>query len=393
MRWFCFLMVSLAAACFVNSGQAMAADAAPTASAPAAAPRVPPLADIEAVQKKIEAVQKDAALSADQKTKAIQTEIDAAKKTIGGKTWTMTAVIMEVKRTPPSSTGSGQPARLDVTVSVRQLGLEGIVLSKDVADASTTSPSTVFISRARVSSALPPTVSGDPQIGDTVKVGLGCDVALADGKAALLVSEMHLAGSEKSRFFDPPLVVKPDAAKAPAAAGGRNTFYGVEATAARKIVYIIDRSGSMTDSMDYVKHELKRSIDSLKDDQEFHVIFYSSGPPLEMPTRRLVNATERNKQLAFEFVDGIVPQGETDPSKAIERAFACQPETIFLLTDGEFDKSIVDLCKRLNEGKKVTIHAIGFLYQTGAEVLKQIANDNGGAYKFVSEKDLANLAK
>ena len=96
--------------------------------------------------------------------------------------------------------------------------------------------------------------------------------------------------------------------------GGRGFFgTGVPETA-RKIVYVVDRSGSMTDSIDFVKYELKRSIGDLGEENEFHVIFYSSGPPVEMPTRRLVSSTDRNKQLAFEFIDGVIPQGETDPS-------------------------------------------------------------------------------
>ena len=162
---------------------------------------------------------------------------------------------------------------------------------------------------------------------------------------------------------------------------------------ARKIVYVVDRSGSMTDSIDYVKFELKRSIGELSEDKEFHVIFYSSGPPVEMPTRRLVNATERNKQLAFEFIDGVIAQGETDPSEALKRAFDTKPELIYLLTDGEFDKAIVGLVKQLNSNQQVTVHTIGFLYQVGEQVLKQIADENNGNYKFVSEKDLATLVQ
>ena len=172
--------------------------------------------------------------------------------------------------------------------------------------------------------------------------------------------------------------------------GRGSGFFGAGGEA-RKIVYVVDRSGSMTDSIDYVKFELKRSIGELGEEKEFHVIFYSSGPPVEMPTRRLVNATDRNKQLAFEFVDGVIAQGETDPSKALERAFEVKPELIYLLTDGEFDKAIVGLVKRLNAGGQVTVHTIGFLYRMGEQVLKQIADENGGSYKFVSEKDLATL--
>jgi phage FluMu protein Com len=176
--------------------------------------------------------------------------------------------------------------------------------------------------------------------------------------------------------------------------GGRGFFgAGTEGEIAHRIVYIVDRSGSMTDSIDYVKYELKRSIGELGEDTEFHVIFYSSGPPVEMPTRRLVAATERNKQLAFEFIDSIIAQGETDPSKALERAFACGAELIYLLTDGEFDKEIVSLVKRSNVGNKVTVHTIGFLYKTGEAVLKDIASQNNGNYKFVSDKDLETLTQ
>ncbi|MGB2755199.1 MAG: VWA domain-containing protein [Phycisphaerae bacterium] len=173
--------------------------------------------------------------------------------------------------------------------------------------------------------------------------------------------------------------------------GRGSGFFGAGGDEARKIVYVVDRSGSMTDSIDYVKFELKRSIGELGEEKEFHVVFYSSGPPVEMPTRRLVNATDRNKQLAFEFIDGIIPQGETDPSKALERAFEVKPELIYLLTDGEFDKAIVGLVKKQNAGGQVTVHTIGFLYRMGEQVLKQIAEENGGNYKFVSEKDLATL--
>ncbi|HUU89757.1 MAG TPA: VWA domain-containing protein [Phycisphaerae bacterium] len=160
---------------------------------------------------------------------------------------------------------------------------------------------------------------------------------------------------------------------------------------AGKVVYVVDRSGSMTDSIDFVKAELRRSIMELGDDVEFHVIFYSSGPPVEMPTRRLVAATDRNKQLAFEFVDGIIPQGETDPSKALERAFAVRPEAIYLLTDGEFDRGIIGLVKRLNAGRRTRVFTIGFLYDGGTDVLKEIARDSGGQYTFVSEQDLASI--
>jgi hypothetical protein len=177
--------------------------------------------------------------------------------------------------------------------------------------------------------------------------------------------------------------------------GDGGGFFGIgpviEQEGPRKIVYIVDKSGSMTDSIDFVKYELKRSIGELGDDKEFHVIFYSSGPPIEMPTRRLVNATERNKDMAFGFIDNIVAAQETEPSKAIERAFACKPDMIYLLTDGEFDRQIVEQVRNLNAGRQVIVHTICFLYTSGLPALQQIAEQNGGQCKLVTERDLATL--
>jgi len=172
------------------------------------------------------------------------------------------------------------------------------------------------------------------------------------------------------------------------ARGRGSTVFRIDQDVDRsKIAYIVDRSGSMTDSIDFVKRELKRSIGSLDANAEFHVIFYSSGAPVEMASRRLVRATDNNKTMAAEFIDGVVPMGETDPSKALERAFAVGADTIYLLTDGEFDRAIIDLVKRLNATGKAKVYTIGFLYSDKSDILKTIATENGGKYKFIKELD------
>ena len=160
---------------------------------------------------------------------------------------------------------------------------------------------------------------------------------------------------------------------------------------ASKVVYVVDRSGSMGDSIAYVKYELKRSIRNLGPDKQFHVIFYSSGPALEMPARRLVTATDENKRKAFEFIDDIYPAAETDPTDAIRRAFAVGPDVIYLLTDGEFDRAVVNQVSRANPGGRVSVNTIAFLYRQGEKILKEIAGRNRGNYRFVSEADLATL--
>lgn len=192
----------------------------------------------------------------------------------------------------------------------------------------------------------------------------------------------------------PPNPVPPEEPEPPAERNAQPVeFFGVREAHATRIVYVVDCSGSMTDSIDFVKSELRRSIASLNPRVRFHICFYSSGPPVEMPTRKLVPATEAAKQRAFDFIGGIVPHGQTDPSVALKRAFEKTPDLIYLLTDGEFDAAIVDLVRSLNAEKKVRVSTIAFLYRTGEVTLKEIAAENWGVYKFVGEKDLPTLGE
>jgi phage FluMu protein Com len=174
--------------------------------------------------------------------------------------------------------------------------------------------------------------------------------------------------------------------------GGGSDFFGVGGVAER-VVYVVDRSGSMTDSIMYVKYELRRSIRALKPNQKFYVVFYSTGPASGMPSGKLVPATEPNKLSAYEFIDSIVPVGQTDPSQALDMAFKTGPEVVYLLTDGEFDKKIVGLIDKLNRGKKVSVHTFCFIYTGGEAILQQIAKNNDGEYKYIGEDDLESLGR
>ncbi|HUU91353.1 MAG TPA: VWA domain-containing protein [Phycisphaerae bacterium] len=191
---------------------------------------------------------------------------------------------------------------------------------------------------------------------------------------------------------DTPQIAETAASSPSKPLGQGRSFFGIPlGDRAKKIVFVMDGSGSMTCPIECVQFELKRCIGELGEDTQFHVVFYSSAPPVEMPTRRLVRATQRNKALAGEFIDAIVPQGEADPAESIKRALALEPDCIYLLTDGEFDRAIIDLVKRNNPGGKVTVHTIGYLYRIGQPVLKKIAAQNNGNYRFISEADLAAM--
>jgi Mg-chelatase subunit ChlD len=176
-----------------------------------------------------------------------------------------------------------------------------------------------------------------------------------------------------------------------------STFYGTGGNA-NHIVYVVDHSGSMMDSFPFVRMELLRSVSKLTAAQDFHVILFSSGAPLENPPRRLVKAVYKEKANLAEFLDPIVPGGGTDPTDALTRAFAVLDKAdrlggklIYLLTDGEFrdcDK-VVNALRELNSNKDVVINTYMYAFrpEKGIDVLKQIAAENGGQYRYVAAEE------
>ena len=157
----------------------------------------------------------------------------------------------------------------------------------------------------------------------------------AIGQAAMLGGE--LIGAPKTSFFG---------------AGG-HAFH---------IVYVIDRSGSMVLAFEDVRREVLRSIGRLGPDQDFHVILFAEGRAVELPARRLVQATRRNKLAAAEFLGGVTLGPGTTALPALERAFevlsradpARSGKLIYLLTDGEFKPGAGQSSSyRLSDGREV----------------------------------------
>lgn len=165
---------------------------------------------------------------------------------------------------------------------------------------------------------------------------------------------------------------------------------------ARLIIYILDRSGSMIESFDELRRELKRSIGRLQPGQHFNVLWFSSGPAEELTTVPW-EATPANKARTFARIDQIVASGQTDPSDALKRGFAYRPDIVFFLTDAfEFEPEVVDLVQQLRERYGGRVHTIFYNYLGGTGevsgrsrlMLKRIAEENFGEFKEVTIDDI-----
>jgi len=79
---------------------------------------------------------------------------------------------------------------------------------------------------------------------------------------------------------------------------------------------------------------------------------------------------------------------KTDPSQAIKRALDLNPDLIYLLTDGVFDRRLVDQIIEWSKARKIKLNTIAYVNEQGASALRQIAEETGGVYRFVSEGHL-----
>lgn len=173
------------------------------------------------------------------------------------------------------------------------------------------------------------------------------------------------------------------------------SFFGSEGGEdVSSVVFVVDRSGSMYGRrIAKVKKELKKSISGLNPTHRFTLIFYAHYTQEFNPKTRLlkyfpsrwglVTASESNKKKCLEFIDTIEPDGGTDPLPAMKSALSYKPDLIYLLTDGLFRKPIYEELTFYNKDKITKINTIAFEYKPGENVLRKIAEQNRGEFKYV----------
>jgi len=180
--------------------------------------------------------------------------------------------------------------------------------------------------------------------------------------------------------------------------GPKSRFMGVGGNA-RTVVFVCDASGSMIQTFSSLKAELTKAVTNLKSIQGFNIVFFQDEKAASMDANGgLVLATPENKKKAFNFLEDVSTSGTTNPIPGLEIAFKAKPQLIYLLTDADFpDNAAVErTISRLNATKQTKINTIAFISGDAADelsqgfkdLMKKIAQDNGGQFKVVKESDL-----
>src|SRR6266436_826404 len=167
----------------------------------------------------------------------------------------------------------------------------------------------------------------------------------------------------------PTAATKPATALAPKGAG-------------KKVMYLLDGSGSMVNVFDAARMEVRKAIDDLAAGDAFNVIFDSDNFSSAFPA--LLPATDRNKKQCYDFLDKAFVRGENDPIAAMEKAFAQKPNFIWWLTDGSLNdtpRKIAETIDRRNTNR-IRINTITLLaaedHADERWLLWKVAHDSGG---------------
>jgi hypothetical protein len=180
---------------------------------------------------------------------------------------------------------------------------------------------------------------------------------------------------------------------------GFTTFFGVPINS-KRVVFVLDRSGSMAQPADFdipidtgevklpddlkqpagkrkidvARWQLKKALFLLPDGVLFNLIFYNGA--FEAYKDKLIKLDKKSREEAFAYIDRLEPQGGTNVFDSLEKALSFAMgddgrlkkdgvDSIYLLSDGMPNQGKFtqgpDICreiKSINDRLKVAVHTI-----------------------------------
>jgi len=171
--------------------------------------------------------------------------------------------------------------------------------------------------------------------------------------------------------------------------GAGTSFFGIEARGSR-FLYIVDVSGSMSESdrIGTLRTNLIESMNALPEQAQFLIIAYSDNAFVIDGAYRWNRADDGTKFKVRTWINRLVSSGGTEPAPAFEEAFKLKPrpDVIYFMTDGQQTDVLPGFIRALNtRGRRTKINTIVFGDWDGEEVMRRIAKESGGQYRYVPD--------
>jgi hypothetical protein len=102
-----------------------------------------------------------------------------------------------------------------------------------------------------------------------------------------------------------------------------------------------------------------------------------------------VLATEKQVAHTARWINYAEADGGTNPLPALLMALSLRPDAIYFLSDGQFDPMTITQLRFRNRNsrrfnlRQIPIHTIAFFDRMTEPLMRTIARDSGGEYRFV----------
>jgi Ca-activated chloride channel homolog len=168
--------------------------------------------------------------------------------------------------------------------------------------------------------------------------------------------------------------------------------FGTVKACPRKVVFLLDRSGSMEGApFNQARKAVNACLSTLNVDDEFSLVVFDS-QPWEF-TKSLAPGDMEHREAAREYLGKVAPSGGTELALGFTAAAKILGKgggDIFLLTDGQVSETDEILAKARATG--IRIHCLGIGAASQDRFLTLLARETGGVSRFVTSKERVDLS-
>ena len=178
-----------------------------------------------------------------------------------------------------------------------------------------------------------------------------------------------------------------------------STEFGFRPTQPRRMVILLDRSGSMSGTpLNQAKKAIEACLGALDEHDQFGLVTFSDG--WDVLRDRLEEATGENRDAAHKYLEAVIAGGGTEMSVGLGRAAdllvqedtgssALESGDILIITDGQVfgTEHILEHIRK----KGVRVHCLGIGSASQDRFLAQLASQTGGISRFLTPAERVDL--
>ncbi|MDW7994658.1 MAG: VWA domain-containing protein [Gemmatales bacterium] len=165
------------------------------------------------------------------------------------------------------------------------------------------------------------------------------------------------------------------------------SVFGKVPEAARRIVFVLDRSGSMAGlPLEQAKRALLACLGALSEKDQFSIVAFDH--QVECSTPNLVLADAKHREQAREFLGSIDSRGGTELAQGIQAAASILGDgggDVLVITDGQVFGT-EDILASVR-GLAIRIHALGIGSASQDRFLAQLARESKGISRFLTPRE------